>query len=239
MRIASSGQTSTQYPQINVEADRVFLDVGIGMLLGYDRDALGRADRFTEHAAHATGRAVLADSEAVAAAVSRHERPEFLGVLDQTLDTGPIACGQEHRLVHTETAVLPTAHVLDDYVDFQIRSRGGDRAVSFTPEHVDRILASLRPFEGRRSEAASFTRRAEAVEKSDEPGKEKKAVLWRLAAFRLLPDAGNAEALLQALRTQSEPTAGAELKRLAEDIAERINSSAPEKERLLKAAKGS
>jgi hypothetical protein len=125
------------------------------------------------------------------------------------------------------------------YVEFQIRSRDGGQAVSFTPEQVDRILASLRPFEGRRSEAASFTRRAEAVEKSDEPGKEKKAVLWRLAAFRLLPDAGNAEALLRALRTQPEPPAGAELKRLAGDIAERINSSAPEKERLLKAAKGS
>ncbi len=36
-------------------------------------------------------------------------------VLDQTLDTSLIARWQEHRLVHAETTVLPTAHALDDF----------------------------------------------------------------------------------------------------------------------------
>ena len=51
------------------------------MLAGHDGDAQGRAHGLAQHAADAARGAVVADGEAVAAAVPRHERPELLRVL--------------------------------------------------------------------------------------------------------------------------------------------------------------
>ena len=44
--------------QVDVKADGIFLDVRVGMFPGNDGDALGRANRFTEHASH-TSRGVI------------------------------------------------------------------------------------------------------------------------------------------------------------------------------------
>lgn len=49
----------------------------------HNGDALGRADRFTEHAADAAGGAILPDGEPVTTAEARHQGPEFLGILDR------------------------------------------------------------------------------------------------------------------------------------------------------------
>src|SRR5439155_17647135 len=69
-------------PQIDVEPDRVLLDVGVRVLTGHDGDALGRAHCLAEHAPHAAGGVILAEGEPVAAAEPRHEWPELLGILD-------------------------------------------------------------------------------------------------------------------------------------------------------------
>jgi len=68
--------------EVNVEADWVLLNVGIGMLARHNSDALGRAHCFAEHAPDAPRRVVLAHGKPVAASESRHERPELLGILD-------------------------------------------------------------------------------------------------------------------------------------------------------------
>jgi hypothetical protein len=70
------------HAQVDVEADRILFDMRIGMLARHDRDAFGRADGLAEHAADATGRAVVAHGQPVAAAESRHERAELFGILN-------------------------------------------------------------------------------------------------------------------------------------------------------------
>src|SRR5262249_11107632 len=68
--------------EIDVEPDRVLLDVGVGMLARYDGDALGRTDGLAQHAPYAAWSVILALGEAVPAAESRHERPPLLGKLN-------------------------------------------------------------------------------------------------------------------------------------------------------------
>src|SRR3989442_13584848 len=62
-------------PQVDVETDRILLDVGIGMLARDDGDALRRAHGLAEHAPHAARRPDFADSSATAAAESPGGRP--------------------------------------------------------------------------------------------------------------------------------------------------------------------
>src|SRR5687768_5511966 len=50
-------------PKVDVETNRVLLDVGIRMLTGHYRDALGRANRFAEHAPDAAGRVIVPERE--------------------------------------------------------------------------------------------------------------------------------------------------------------------------------
>src|SRR5882672_10527229 len=69
-------------PQVNVEPDRVLLDVGVRVLTGHDGDALGRANCLAEHASHAARGVIVAEGEPVATAEPRHEWPEFLRILD-------------------------------------------------------------------------------------------------------------------------------------------------------------
>src|SRR5262245_36124252 len=66
-------------PQVDVEPDRILLDVGIRMLTGHDSDALGRANCLAEHAPDTAWSVILTLREPVAAAEPRHERPELLG----------------------------------------------------------------------------------------------------------------------------------------------------------------
>ncbi len=54
------------HSQVDVETNRILLDVGIGVFPGDNGDAFGRADRLAKHASHAAGRAVLADGETMA-----------------------------------------------------------------------------------------------------------------------------------------------------------------------------
>src|SRR3989441_6235751 len=70
------------HPQVDVEPNRVLLDVGVRVLTGHDGDALGRTNCLAEHAPHAAGRVILAEGEPVAAAEPRHEWSELLGKLD-------------------------------------------------------------------------------------------------------------------------------------------------------------
>ena len=50
--------TVDAHTQVDVKADGVFLDVRVGVFPGNDGNALGRANRFTEHASH-TSRGVV------------------------------------------------------------------------------------------------------------------------------------------------------------------------------------
>src|SRR2546425_5096284 len=61
--------------QVDVEANGVLLDVGVGVLAGHDGDALCGADGLAEHAPHAARGPLLPDGEPVAAAESRLEWP--------------------------------------------------------------------------------------------------------------------------------------------------------------------
>ena len=70
-------------PQVDVEADRILLDVGIGVFAGNDRDALRRADGLAQHAPDAAGSAFLPDGEAMAAPESPRERPGLFGILER------------------------------------------------------------------------------------------------------------------------------------------------------------
>src|SRR4051812_5292156 len=58
------------------------LDAAVGGLLGDDGDAVGGADRGAHHAGHAAGLAVVAQHQAVQAAVAGRIRRLLLGVLD-------------------------------------------------------------------------------------------------------------------------------------------------------------
>jgi hypothetical protein len=69
-------------PQVDVEADWVLLDIGVGVLPSHNGDALGRADCLAEHASHAAGRPLISNGEPVAAPESRLERPALFGVLE-------------------------------------------------------------------------------------------------------------------------------------------------------------
>src|SRR2546423_151143 len=69
------------YPQVDVEADGVLLDIGIRVLAGHNGDASGWADGLAEHATHAARRPFLPDGELVTAAESRLECPGLFGVL--------------------------------------------------------------------------------------------------------------------------------------------------------------
>ena len=91
-------------PQVDVKADRVLLDVRVRVLTGHDGDALGRANRLAQHAAHAAGGVVLTHSEAMAAAETRHERPEFLGILDGRSGGKKLVTAQEMGSVEKEVA---------------------------------------------------------------------------------------------------------------------------------------
>ena len=68
--------------EVNVEADWVLLNVGIGMLARHNGDALSRAHCLAEHAPDAARRVVLAYGKSVAASKPRHEGSKLLGILD-------------------------------------------------------------------------------------------------------------------------------------------------------------
>ena len=89
MRIASSGQASTQNPQKQqrlrsmTNLAGIFLDFGVGVFGRFDRDAFGGANRDAQHAGDAAGLAVFPRHQAVEAAVARGELFLLLGILDR------------------------------------------------------------------------------------------------------------------------------------------------------------
>jgi pimeloyl-ACP methyl ester carboxylesterase len=69
------------HSQIDVEANRVLLDVGVGVLPSHNGDALRRTDGLAEHASDAARGSIFPDSEPMAAPESRREQPRLFRVL--------------------------------------------------------------------------------------------------------------------------------------------------------------
>ena len=90
-------------PEVDVEADRVLLDVGVGMLPGHDGDALRRADGLAQHAAHAARRPIVSDGQPVAAPESERERPRLFGILEG--DRRPEVREQPHAVRRVEKQI--------------------------------------------------------------------------------------------------------------------------------------
>src|SRR5260370_30378029 len=90
-------------PQVDVEANWVLLNIGIGVLPGHNRDALRWADCLAEHAPNAAGSALLPEGESVAAPESCRERPRLFRILEgdrsgQTLE-------QSHAVRHVKRKI--------------------------------------------------------------------------------------------------------------------------------------
>ena len=60
-------------PKVDVEPDRILLDVGVRVLSSHNGDALRRTDCLAEHAPYTTGRSLVPDGEPVPAPESRRE----------------------------------------------------------------------------------------------------------------------------------------------------------------------
>jgi len=58
------------FAEVDVETFGLFLDIGVGVFLGYDVNAFGRAYGFAHHAGHTARGAVVALGQAVAGAVA-------------------------------------------------------------------------------------------------------------------------------------------------------------------------
>src|SRR5581483_6438944 len=67
--------------EVDVEALRVLLDVGVRVLGRDDVDAVGRAHRLAHHARDAAGRAVVPPYQPVEAPEPRRQRASLLGPL--------------------------------------------------------------------------------------------------------------------------------------------------------------
>src|SRR5436309_15835426 len=67
--------------QIDIETHRVLFNVRIRMITRHNRDALGRANCFAEHASHTTRSVIFTAGQPVTAAKTRHERPKLFGKL--------------------------------------------------------------------------------------------------------------------------------------------------------------
>jgi hypothetical protein len=112
--------------QVNIETDRVLLDVGVRMLAGHDGDALCGANCFAEHATHAAWGVIVAVGEPVAAAEARHQRPQLLGELD--------GCGGANACEAAETVSRMQEEIAEEMgkCDLEAAQDLGD--VEFLPE---------------------------------------------------------------------------------------------------------
>src|SRR5207249_206205 len=87
------------------EADRILLDMRVGVLAGNDGNAAGRAHRLAEHAPHAARGPVFPDGQPVAAPESGRERPRLFGVLKrdgstEVVEQSQAVRGMEKKVAH-------------------------------------------------------------------------------------------------------------------------------------------